>query len=120
MKQHYIKLDWPPKELSPNRRGHWARAHRLRKNYIRDCQILAKSQGLGKIDADRVQVNIMFTPPDKRKRDDDNMIGSFKSGRYAIASLIGVDDANWQASYAFLPPKSPGYIELTIKEADHA
>lgn len=117
IQEHRATLGWPPKELSPNKRGHWAKAHKPRQQYKSDCYYTAKDQGLGKIDAGRLRVNIILTPPDKRRRDDDNMIGAFKYGRDAIAELIGVDDANWETSYAFLPPKKPGKIEITIKEA---
>jgi len=114
--EHRITLDWPPKELSPNNPS-WRSKISPKKKYRANCHNLARSQGLGKINADKVQVNIIFTPPDNRKRDDDNMIGSFKAGRDAIADLIGIDDANWQTSYAFLPSQKPGKIELTIREA---
>lgn len=117
MTEHRITLPWPPKELSPNRRGHWAKSHKHRQQYKHDCHYFALFQGLLKINADRVKVNIIFHPPDRRKRDDDNMIGAFKAGRDAIAELIGVDDANWDVTYAFMPPEKPGKIELTIREA---
>ena len=44
-------------------------------------------------------INLIFQVPDARKRDDDNLIAAFKSGRDAIANHVGVDDADWIVSY---------------------
>lgn len=37
-----------------------------------------------------------FYPPDRRYRDDDNMISAFKHGRDGVALALGVDDRRFR------------------------
>jgi crossover junction endodeoxyribonuclease RusA len=39
-----------------------------------------------------VHLFIEFMPPDRRARDDDNLIASFKSGRDGMADALGIND----------------------------
>jgi len=112
--QTRIVLDWPPKVLNPNVNRHWGEKARVKARYKSDCQILARTQGVRKIEEDKLDVSVIFTPPDNRLRDQDNMIASFKSGQDGIADLIGVDDQHWDMSYAFLPPSVPGSVTVVI------
>ena len=85
-------LPWPPKDLSPNSRVHWARKARAAKAYKKACHVIAKASGV-KIDWDgEVYFWINFYPPDKRERDDDNLIAAFKAGRDGMAEALGIDD----------------------------
>ncbi len=87
-----IILSWPDKRLSPNARGHWAAKAKAASNYRREGYISAKASG-AVIDWDgKIHAFIDFYPPDKRRRDDDNLIASFKSARDGIAEALGVDD----------------------------
>lgn len=85
-------LPWPPKILSPNARAHWAAKNKAVKLYREDCAWLTKAAGL-KVDWDgTVHAFITFYPPDRRHRDDDNLIAAFKSGRDGVAQALGIDD----------------------------
>ena len=56
------------------RRIHWRKAGPIAKKYRADCCILTK--------AARVRgfiLSLTFCPPDRRRRDDDGMIGAFKA-----------------------------------------
>ena len=87
-----VTLPWPTKELSPNARIHWAKKAKAAKQYRCDCYLLTKAAGL-KIDWDGdVHAWIDFYPPDRRNRDDDNCISSFKAGRDGMADALGIDD----------------------------
>ena len=87
-----LVLPWPPKELSPNARGHWAAKAKIAKSYRTDCAILTRQAGL-KIDwSGPIHAWIDFYPPDRRHRDDDNCVAAFKSGRDGIAAALGIDD----------------------------
>lgn len=87
-----ITFPWPPKQLSPNARLHWAAKGKAAKGYRESCHWLTKASG-ARIDWDGVvHVWITFVPPDRRHRDDDNMIGAFKAGRDGMASALGIDD----------------------------
>ena len=46
-------LPWPPKELSPNFRAHWAKLARAKKAYRAACAWTAKEQGAQHIEAER-------------------------------------------------------------------
>ena len=40
----------------------------------------------------RALLALEFVAPDKRKRDDDNMLAAFKAGRDGLADALGIDD----------------------------
>lgn len=87
-----VTLAWPPKQLSPNARCHWAVKNKAIKLYRDDCTWLTKAAGL-RVDWDGIiHAWITFYPPDRRHRDDDNMIAAFKSGRDGVADALGIDD----------------------------
>lgn len=58
-----------------------------------------------------------FYPPDKRHRDDDNLIASFKSGRDGMAEAIGIDDKRFRL-HPFVSDvtKPGGTVEVTITQ----
>lgn len=86
-----LELPWPPKELSPNSRTHWAKRSKLAKAYRSACHLLCKQAGLTAPEGRSLLV-LEFVPPDRRKRDDDNMLSAFKSGRDGLADALGIDD----------------------------
>ena len=87
-----LVFPWPPKELSPNARLHWSKQRKVAKAYRATCYMLTKQSGV-KVDWDGdVHAWMNFYPPDKRHRDDDNMIASFKAGRDGMAEALGIDD----------------------------
>ena len=59
-------------------------------------------QAIRQDDDGPIPVRITFYPPDARRRDDDNMIGSFRAARDGIADALGVDDRRFRPHY-FLP-----------------
>ena len=65
------------------------------KKYKQQAYFLTKEALGGKPAPDCSQLEALplyltFYPPDKRKRDDDNMISSFKAGRDGIAQALGL------------------------------
>lgn len=96
---------WPDKRLLPNARVHWAEKARVIKAYRRDCFYSAKAQIAESFAAEvrlRIQAGeklhlfIDFIPPDRRHRDDDGAVASFKAGRDGIADALGVDDKHFR------------------------
>jgi crossover junction endodeoxyribonuclease RusA len=87
-----VTLPWPPKELSPNARIHWAKKSKAAKAYRASCYLLTKQSGMAVDWGGDVHAWIDFYPPDKRHRDDDNMIAAFKAGRDGMADALGIDD----------------------------
>src|SRR3546814_1668558 len=88
-----VHLPWPPAALKPNgSHGHWSRKSSAAKKYRADCLVLAKAARLKPVDGP-MALRIEFYPLDKRRRDLDNMLASFKYGIDAVAEAMGVDDS---------------------------
>jgi crossover junction endodeoxyribonuclease RusA len=98
-----IELPWPAKELSPNARGHWAKMARFKKGARELAFWKTKEAGAQFLfqPNDTPKVTVTFCPPDKRLRDLDNAIASFKSAQDGVAEAIYVDDSKWAVSYRF-------------------
>lgn len=94
-----IVLPWPPRELSPNGRVHWAKKAKAARAYRQACYLLAKQARLVAPATERIPLLVTFLPPDRRRRDDDNCIGAFKAGRDGLADALGVDDRRFQCTY---------------------
>lgn len=90
-----IILPWPPRELSPNSRTHWARLAKTKKAYREACAWTAKLQGASPIKADRLHLTIEFVPPSRRAFDLDNALARIKAGLDGLADVLGVDDSRW-------------------------
>jgi len=93
-----IFLPFPPTILNPNVRSHWAAKAKAKKKYRCDCYYLAYGikpefmEGM-------IFLKIIFHPPDRRKRDKDNIIAAFKAGQDGIADAWRVDDYRFSTSY---------------------
>jgi crossover junction endodeoxyribonuclease RusA len=103
-----IELPYPAKELSPNARGHWAKQARFKKGARQLACCTAKEASWHTWPhwtrggpPPQAQITITFCPPDKRRRDLDNAIASFKASQDGIADALGIDDSNWAVSYRF-------------------
>lgn len=102
-----INLPWPPKALSPNSRGHWSKKARAAEVYRYTCKIEARNAiNQGKWDLQplrdlvaaggEIHVFLDFCPPNRRQRDDDNVVAAFKSGRDGLADALGIDDCHFR------------------------
>jgi len=111
-----IQLLYPPATLNPNGRNHWAAVARVRCLYRATCRVMTAGEKnrLGYKSASRPHVIITFHPPDKRKRDMDNMIAAFKAGQDGVADAIGVDDSKWVSSYRIGQPVKGGLVIVEI------
>lgn len=116
-----IDCPWPPKELNPNfkRTNHWTRYRPKEKQARVDgyhCALEAiQAQGGIKLPKQGiVWLRVKFTPPDRRNRDDDNMIGSFKNYRDGIADALAVDDVRFRCEYTFAAPSKPGGVQVEV------
>jgi crossover junction endodeoxyribonuclease RusA len=90
-----ITVPYPPKELNPNTKLHWAAKMGYIKMYRGTCKSIAGESSHVLPDGDLV-LDLEFFPPDNRRRDDDNMISSFKAGRDGIAEALELDDVRFQ------------------------
>lgn len=103
-----VELPWPDKLLSPNARPHWAAKAKAAKKAKKIGFYLARESKI-RIDFDGpVHLWITFYPPDKRRRDDDNVIASFKNYRDGIAEGLGIDDHRFVCHPMLHTTTSPG------------
>lgn len=91
-----VELPWPPIKSSPNgSQGDWRGKARAGRDYKRDCWAVIKAAGIAPMSASEVEVNIIFCPPDNRRRDLDGCLTRAKRGLDALSEAIGVDDSRW-------------------------
>lgn len=91
-----VSLPWPSRALSPNSRCHWSKKAAAAKKARRDAYLITRASGL-RIDWEGdIHLWLTFYPPDRRNRDDDNIIAAFKSYRDGIAEALGIDDKRFR------------------------
>jgi len=90
-----ISYPWPPRELSPNARCHWAVKSKAAAAY-RATGAALTMVALFPVCPDfgdgKIHLFIDFYPPSKRRYDDDNCYSAIKSLRDGIADALGVND----------------------------
>jgi crossover junction endodeoxyribonuclease RusA len=64
--------------------------------------------------AGRLWVNLTFVPPDKRRRDADNMLAAMKSGLDGLADALGVDDSQWKISFEVDRSRVGGFVRVEV------
>ena len=62
-----VILPWPPHELSPNARVHWAKKNRIAQDYKTRCWWAAKEAKVVAPEGDTIVVNVTFVKPDRRR-----------------------------------------------------
>lgn len=102
-----VTLPWPDKKLSPNARVHFFTRSKTAKRYRYACKLrtLAAAQAerwnLAALrdlvsEGGKIHLFIDFYPPDRRDRDDDNVIAAFKAGRDGVADALKIDDCHFR------------------------
>lgn len=105
---------WPPRECSPNWRGHWAPKARAVKKYRRDCWLIALGAKLAVDWEGEIHVHLGFSPASNRRRDRDNLEASMKSGMDGLADALGVDDSRFRLDSEILPCTKGGKVVVRI------
>lgn len=108
-----ITLPWPPSTLSPNSRTHWRFKAKAAKKYRQECGWIARAAGLIAPAEGKLHLWLDFYPPDRRHRDDDNLIASFKSGRDGIADALGVNDSRF-VCHPMIKEQIGGMVKVRI------
>jgi len=117
-----VTLPWPDHRLNPNFKrsnSHWVygpvAAKAKEEAWALCCSAIPQEVRKRIIDVPgRIYMTVAFFPPDKRWRDDDNMIGAFKHARDGIAAALGVDDRLFRPHYFFEDPCKPGRVEVNF------
>ena len=114
-----ITLPWPPSELSPNQRQHWAKLAGAKKIYRATCATQARLQGLDRMAAQRLHLSLIFHPPTRRAYDLDNLLSRMKSGLDGLADVLGVDDSRWSMEISKADsPQRGGFVEVRIEQRE--
>lgn len=92
-------LPWPGVKLSQNGRSHWSAKAALVKAARQEAFVKAKQELI----------------PDRRRRDESNMVERCKSFYDGIADALGFDDCLFHhREQVWLSPKKPGTIVIAI------
>ena len=109
-----LDLPWPPRELSPNARTHWAKKNKIAQRYKTECRLLTIHSGMKAPDGPLV-LDIEFVPPSRQRRDDDNCLAAFKSGRDGIAAALGIDDSRFSTRFRLAAdPVKGGMVRVRL------
>jgi len=109
-----IVLPWPPKVLSPNARVHFRVKAGAVKAYRETAYWLAKATPLAVPAEGGIALRLDFHPPDRRRRDLDNMLAAIKAGIDGIAQAHGVDDARFGFWLSREAPVKGGAVVVTV------
>ena len=118
-----VRLPWPPKELSPNARVHWAKKAKAANGYRWYCRAETGTKwwaARSRYASAPVNLAITFHPPDRRRRDLDNMLASIKAGIDGIADALGVDDQHFSLRLERGEPTKGGEVVAVITEGEQA
>ena len=111
-----ITLLWPPRELHPNSRTHWAAKARTTKQYRAYAAAVTRQSGVQVSGGGLIDVWIIFYPPSKARRDLDGMLSSIKAGLDGIADALEVDDCRFRPRIDLGDVQKGGVVKITIFE----
>lgn len=112
-----IDLPWPYRGLSPNARLHWAKKARLMRTYRIECFLLTRASDFIPPPKGKILLVLEFIQPDKRRRDDDNLIASFKAGRDGVADALRIDDSRFVTQFHISDETTKGgRVRMTLRE----
>ena len=92
-----ISLPWPPNDLSPNSRTHWATKTQSKKAQREAGYYFAypfRAQFVGV--TSRLPLRLVFYPPDARKYDLDGLLSRCKQSLDGVALCLGVNDVQFR------------------------
>lgn len=84
-----VELPFPPSQLSPNKRMHWAALAKYKASYRAAC---AAATPRLKVPAGPLAMNLTFFRPNRRTFDRDNLLARMKSGIDGMCDSLGIDD----------------------------
>ena len=114
-----VELPLPPREVSPNARGHWAKKNRAVRKYRETACVLAMRALWGySPEWHRATMQATFYWPDKRRRDRDNAEASLKPARDGLvdAGVLSDDDELVTLPTRFEVDRENPRVELEIRQ----
>jgi crossover junction endodeoxyribonuclease RusA len=110
-----IDLPWPPKELSCNGgHGHWRPRAEATRRYRADAFWAANEAGVG--EWPKCALVFTYHPPDRRRRDVQNMPSMMKAAIDGIADAMGCDDRDFRPRFPdrFAEPVTGGLVVVEV------
>ena len=95
--QYLIRLSWPDKDLWQNRRPHWRDARRAARAARKEAWAVAKGQSITTIP--NATLKFSFHPPNKIRRDIQNVPATMKAAIDGIADAMGCDDNGFRPEF---------------------
>ena len=111
-----LQLPWPPAQLSPNARLHWAIVYRAKARYRDHCWAVVRSQTTDRLEEKQpYALEFRFVPPDRRSYDRDNLIARMKAGIDGLADALFIDDKQFTRLTASVSADSVGgFVQVRI------
>ena len=111
-----LQLPWPPTQLSPNSRLHWAMVYRAKAKYRDSCWAMVRAQTTETLrEKAEYMLELRFVPPDRRSYDRDNLIARMKAGLDGLADALMIDDKQFTRLTASVSADSVGgFVEVRI------
>lgn len=117
-----ITLGFPPSELSPNKRLHWAKLARAKKLYRKACWEMTIEQ-LGtaiEVPDGPLELQLLFIRPDRRSYDRDNLTARMKSGLDGMCDALKIDDKRFSTVVVRVAADEiGGMVKVLIKGEDN-
>ena len=114
-----IVLDFPPRDLFPNRASgkHWASLYKIKSDYRESSTWLAKGQLKDwKHNGNPIKLTLIFEMPDKRWRDADNCLAAAKAGMDGLADALMVNDRTFNPIQVVrMLGKKPGKLIIQME-----
>jgi crossover junction endodeoxyribonuclease RusA len=99
---------------------HWSRKAKDASHARQVAAWIIRGAGIRPGDYDipgNLKVTWIFQAPDKRRRDDDNLIASVKAFRDGIADALGIDDSRFETTIRREPPVKGGAVRVELEAA---
>lgn len=114
-----VTLPWPPKELSPNARLHWAKVMKFKKAYREACYYLtlAEIDRTKKFGDGPLLVDLEFRKPSRRAMDWDNLIARMKAGLDGVSDALKINDRQFRLSMR-VADEIGGFVKVRITQGE--
>ena len=103
---------FPPSDLSPNARVHWAVRAKAAKKYKTWCLLAFFRCDDQTVWEGKKAFKIEFQPPSARRGDLDNMLSAIKPGIDALSLVTNVNDFEFQFTISKAPPVKGGAVRV--------
>lgn len=110
-----IELPWPTRELFPNARVHWAKKSNAVKRHKAHARLETCKMGAFANPTGRIFWRLDWFPPDRRRRDEDNVIAACKSYLDGVSQALQADDCRFRLrEIEDHEPMKEGRLKLTF------